>query len=268
MPNPRRQHNRTDHAHPGPPPRNVQHYPLGTREDVQQDDYESPIASMFTRAYDRHFTAEERRATARQSDSLANLYQDLLNVDATDSEYERARNEARAGAQAFLQTHLDLGEIDTRERENMLWGVPPPVANLNPLHGSSLPAYGLARRHGFHRQFYGSATSTRTYTNPFLEQAPRTSEPLAVDGPNIIDLQRRPPPIPKEELQVDFACKICQEQKIDTVSLPCMHAAVCHFCADVWRQSCYGQDGRFDRSLHTCVICRKLVKESRRFYLQ
>lgn len=35
---------------------------FGSREDIQQDDYESPLTTMYGRAYDRYRQAEERRA--------------------------------------------------------------------------------------------------------------------------------------------------------------------------------------------------------------
>lgn len=35
---------------------------FGSREDIQQDDYESPLTSMYSRAFDRYRQAEERRA--------------------------------------------------------------------------------------------------------------------------------------------------------------------------------------------------------------
>jgi hypothetical protein len=36
---------------------------FGSREDIQQADYESPLSTMYNRAYDRYHQAEERRAT-------------------------------------------------------------------------------------------------------------------------------------------------------------------------------------------------------------
>lgn len=36
---------------------------FGTAEDVQQDDYQSPLSTMYDRAYDRYNQAEQRRAT-------------------------------------------------------------------------------------------------------------------------------------------------------------------------------------------------------------
>jgi hypothetical protein len=36
---------------------------FGTPEDIQQDDYESPLSTMYNRAYDRYNQAETRRAT-------------------------------------------------------------------------------------------------------------------------------------------------------------------------------------------------------------
>ncbi|EOA83230.1 uncharacterized protein SETTUDRAFT_75745, partial [Exserohilum turcica Et28A] len=35
---------------------------FGSREELEQDDYESPLTQMYTRAYDRHRQAEQRRA--------------------------------------------------------------------------------------------------------------------------------------------------------------------------------------------------------------
>ncbi|KAH7374384.1 hypothetical protein BKA66DRAFT_513803 [Pyrenochaeta sp. MPI-SDFR-AT-0127] len=40
---------------------------FGSREDVQQDDYESPLTTMYGRAYDRYRQAEERRAEGTTS---------------------------------------------------------------------------------------------------------------------------------------------------------------------------------------------------------
>ncbi|KAF1834939.1 hypothetical protein BDW02DRAFT_466871, partial [Decorospora gaudefroyi] len=37
---------------------------FGSREELQQDDYESPLTQMYSRAYDRYRQAEERRAEA------------------------------------------------------------------------------------------------------------------------------------------------------------------------------------------------------------
>lgn len=36
---------------------------FGTAEDIQQDDYQSPLSTMYDRAYDRYNQAEQRRAT-------------------------------------------------------------------------------------------------------------------------------------------------------------------------------------------------------------
>lgn len=48
---------------------------FGSREDLERDDYESPLAQMYTRAYDRHRQAEQRRAegteVAPQLDGLS-----------------------------------------------------------------------------------------------------------------------------------------------------------------------------------------------------
>jgi hypothetical protein len=49
---------------------------FGSREEQEQDDYESPLTQMYSRAYDRHRQAEERRAEGTDTaPSLAGLSQ-------------------------------------------------------------------------------------------------------------------------------------------------------------------------------------------------
>lgn len=270
----RRHRNRADHAHPGSPQPRPQQFPLGSREDVQMDDYVSPLTNMFSRAYARYDTAEERRGAERQLFQISQHSPETWfeRTPHTDPDLLRAHNDAVNGIQAAMENLSYGSEQDMQEVENRRWGVPPPVPLVNPLHGGSIPGFRPAARRGFHAQFYGMQDyngSSGGYANPFRPPSQaRAQESVEMDGPNIIDLQRRPSPVPKEDLQVDFACKVCQEQKINTITMPCMHAAMCQFCAEVWRLRCYGPNGGFDQSQHTCVICRKQVKENRRFYTQ
>ena len=83
---------------------------FGTREEViaQGENYQSPIGSMFSRAYERFHAAEEVRREERT------LRQVL-------------RDEARAGGE---DENRHLAELDGRSRD--VWGVPQPVSSTNP----------------------------------------------------------------------------------------------------------------------------------------
>ena len=199
--------------------------PLGSRDDVQQDDYESPIFGMFNRAWTRYRDAEEVRSVERMLDDAEALEQDHVDVD-----------------DVVHNSHmLDLDGPARR-----------------PLPG---PFRFGQRRRDFHAQFYGSATASEPQRH--VEDEVGDDESC-----NQIDRQvNRPTPISSEDLKVDFACKVCKEQKIDSISMPCMHAAMCHWCSDLWKSGARDQAGRFNHILWTCIICRKQVKEQRRFYM-
>ena len=59
------------------------------------------------------------------------------------------------------------------------------------------------------------------------------AEPETTPTINPIDAQRRPPALTTEQMTISVACRICNEQKVDTLVEPCMH--ICqslHFCPE------------------------------------
>lgn len=50
---------------------------FGTREDVQREDYESPLSTMYNRAEERYRQAEERRTTGETTDARLNNMSEL-----------------------------------------------------------------------------------------------------------------------------------------------------------------------------------------------
>jgi hypothetical protein len=95
---------------------------------------------------------------------------------------------------------------------------------------------------------------------------------------NPIDQQQRPPALEESEMQVNIACKICNEQRIDTLLEPCMHACVCRWCSDILMQQARQErrrhgsglepaEVRMSRGQWRCPICRHNVTGSRKFYL-
>ncbi|KAK5074451.1 hypothetical protein LTR70_005881 [Exophiala xenobiotica] len=320
----RRQGNATDHGHPGDIGQREQVFALGTREDVQHEDYVSPIFGMFNRAWTRYRDAEEERQSeaARQhaddldDDAYRWTDHDEIDVQAISFRTVQQENIRPTDEQRHAVTRQRLFDaspltMDTMLREgqaqmdrNIAQAVvanesqetiylrrastdsnvassrrDPPlqdVANVNPivseqtLTGQPLPRTTRRARHNFHGQFY---------SNPFDEQRPLRYHndgrviDLTDEGPldriNPIDAQRqrRPAPAKSEDLKVNFACKICQEQKIDTICLPCMHAATCRWCNELWKDNCRDINGRVDRRDWKCVICRKQIKETKKFFI-
>ena len=82
------------------------------------------------------------------------------------------------------------------------------------------------------------------------------------------DTQERPPPLVEADaMKLDMSCKICMHQIIDTVLLPCMHAVMCRWCAEL------EIPGRSnlphipkDRGAK-CPKCRKGIKEKRKIFI-
>ncbi len=108
---------------------------------------------------------------------------------------------------------------------------------------------------------------------PPIRQRTSPSPPRA----NPIDEQSRPPSLPGSDMVVNIACRICNEQRIDTLMEPCMHACMCHWCSEIIRDQAqrsrrrrragFGdleQAGAPDRQ---CPICRHGVSGVRRIFL-
>jgi hypothetical protein len=105
---------------------------FGTREEVEQDDYVSPLASMYTRAWQRHQQAEARRAsgdvTAPALEGLPenerrDIEQQILWGVIQDSRREQLGDEANRGDQQAVPTQYrqqdstvpDIPELESRE---------------------------------------------------------------------------------------------------------------------------------------------------------
>lgn len=70
----------------------------------------------------------------------------------------------------------------------------------------------------------------------------------------------RPEPKEKDEMMVMLECRVCYEQVVDTVCLPCGHAVLCRWCADIHIPSMRTDKTR-PKKLSTCPVCRKAVKQ-------
>lgn len=263
-------------------------YPLGSREDVQQDDYESPLAGMFGRAYGRYREAETARQEAR-----AHGYEAVSSWNRQGqftTEYRPAVNPLLDPAWAYYQsqigqaqtqdnTNVRLGQFDgpgssatdTTEVTRMARNAEDHATHtgssfgrvqalLDPRASRVVPLTRPRFRTNFHRQFYTNNGVLPPPNNPF-EHDDEMVNPIDAQ-------QHRPSPTKSEDLKVDLACKICTEQKINTVCMPCMHACMCRWCAAIHKNDCRDYDtGRWSGALWKCPICRKSIQEVKKLYL-
>ena len=189
--------------------------PLGTREDVEREDFVSPVEAMFGRAIDRYRTAEETRRAA-----------------------SRAHNENMPNPVRSRATNATDNFANPRVPDRLEY-----APNHRPV---DIPWVQRA-----HAEF------ERNYPH-LLRQNPVREDALIMSPTIIFDTQERPPPVPAERLTVSIACTICNEQSINVVLLPCMHACMCNWCADLCLPN---------RGDARCPKCRRAVKERRKLYL-
>ena len=176
--------------------------PFGTRQDVEEEDYVSPLTTMYQRAWTRYETAEETRQAERVADSTypagPNFHAQLYS-----SQVQTARQVAERITSIVRNQMLELGINDDSSPDNA------------------------------------------------------------------IDRQQRPLPLAAEALVASIACRICHEQRVDTLLEPCMHIALCHYCSEIVRQQAMEAQRLARQGVRQwrCPICRKEVNQARRVHL-
>lgn len=200
-----------------PPIRRPLINPFGTREEIESEDYQSPLAGMFTRAWNRYRDAEvARREEQQQQDQYESRPEPLDSNRPVDS--TQANENTTEARHAETVTHSELASAFSFD------------VNVEP-------------------------AQAEIRINP-------------------IDGQQRPTPLKLKDMLISIACKICNEQKIDTLLEPCMHVAICRWCSEILRQEV--QLARRSRALGhqhqhlnqwKCPVCRRDIHGVRRIYL-
>ena len=122
-----------------------------------------------------------------------------------------------------------------------------------------------------------NAPGTRL-SNPFTPSTPSNMQSMADPASeypeeavvNPIDAQVRPPPLTNEQMTVNIACRVCTEQRADTLFEPCMHVVVCHFCSRLLQDG--ARSRRREEHSHpgipwNCPLCRRRIHRARRVYM-
>lgn len=273
---------------------------FGTREEVQQDDYVSPLANMYGRAYDRYRQAEDRRASGEtaapsldnvsaqerreieqqilwgvmQDSRPSTLGDETSNVRSytlRDPSPARASDIGATPSDSVTGARADLVRI-TNDFARLRSLSPARRTPISDMPSTNAPPSG-------------SMTSTspapppsRADIRPALEQIGyelarlrqasgilashrhRTPSP----PPTTLDSQPdRPAPMTDEQMTKKVACQVCYQQLADIAVLPCGHMVMCEWCADVvvpTKGSSSGT-GHLPVGVRRCPMCRKQVRQ-------
>lgn len=228
---------------------------FGTREDVQSDEYQSPLSSMFGRAWDRYRAAE----TARQSVPEGQAHEPIPIPNNTNN----------GGPQLY---YFNDGSVAPMTPDSPVLILPPPDPvrtsrnqGITEIHGfyrtnaRGGSPFSAARRRAPPRSEAGPRTidARDLPSGPYLSedrgqplrendstaalnqhsvfygmrrQPPRARTPSPVRGLDIDD--GRPEPLPRDSMNRNMECKVCYTQLASEVMLPCGHLCMCKWCAD------------------------------------
>jgi hypothetical protein len=257
---------------------------FGSREEQDQDDYESPLTQMYSRAYDRHRQAEERRAegtnTAPSLDGLSqrdrrDIEEQLLwgvmresqeMSESLEPESEVWSYEPRTRSQlpddienedlraGFYASGSEATETTFRFAADHATPAPPGTlgwsSQIRP-QGAGLPPNALAEVNRVRLSFEEELARIRAARPP--------PPPLMT-----LDTQPdRPAPKTDEEMTKVLACQVCYQQIADIAVLPCGHMVMCQWCADVVVPV---KHGHIPARATKCPMCRKQVKQRFRIH--
>ena len=224
-----------------------QRAPLGTREDVEDPNYESPISNMFSNYRTQHLQRQAER-TAREH-----------RIDSITNQLRRAHPGSTWNNDTASTT--------------------PTQAPSNP---ALIPGLTVASAPDWATQGDGAADSRAVArslawsSDQGLHLRPRTTPRGPYDGPRTIrippprpgpslDRPERPEPVPDEDMMMKMECKICFSQIATIALLPCGHCAMCEWCqreAVRSHTSDHTQPANRDQQ---CPVCRKRVTKMVRF---
>ncbi|KAF2112601.1 hypothetical protein BDV96DRAFT_524675 [Lophiotrema nucula] len=226
---------------------------FGSREEVQQDDYQSPISSMFNRATDRYRRAEERRASGTTSapslDGLNErerqvIEQDILWGVMQDSPENYVQGLSERLSQEEISPYPDLLTLSTTYRIASTLSTSAPPSDDRRSHPLADYIYDAA---AYNSSLRSELSLLRRRNMPPVPTATLDSQP------------NRPDAIPEEEMTKKVQCQVCYSQIADIAVLPCGHMVMCEWCADVVIPVKDGQ--HIPIGPRKCPMCRKQVKQ-------
>lgn len=254
---------------------------FGTREEIQQDDYESPLSTMYNRAWGRFRQAEELRENGdntapslegRPAEERREIEEQLLwsvmresqsaslgvqGEEGTVWSYTPRDSDTNAET-SYQRTRLRMNEIAGRilsaPSSASTASTTAPSSSSNPMSEvrSSLQQiqYELNRLR---------AASDRDYYTTNAAEAFRAHRAFESIPARTLDNQPdRPPPMTDEQMTKVLSCQVCYQQIADIAVLPCGHMVMCQWCADVVIPV---KHSHVPIRPSKCPMCRKMVKQ-------
>lgn len=264
---------------------------FGTREEQEQDDYESPLTQMYTRAQDRYRQAEQRRADGTEEapslDGLSardrrEIEEQLLWGVMRESQSLSESLEPESAVWSYTPRRrwpegnamdpnipdprwLGLGsDGGFRSPEPTTHHRPPPP----PVEQTAFPSLNQAEARI--RSMLAMLTTGYDPARPFADISTiragveeevgrmRAARPPSPPPVTLDSQPDRPAPKSEEEMTRVLACQVCYQQIADIAVLPCGHMVMCQWCADVVVPI---RHAHIPARPTKCPMCRKLVKQ-------
>jgi hypothetical protein len=235
---------------------------FGSREDVEREDYESPLSSMYNRAYNHYRQAEARRESG---DVIAPPLDGLSQQERREIENQvlwGVLNESRASESRHVEHAESIEAADPREGEGAATESttsPLPTESSSQILRTITPPENTPESM---RNTLSTLTAdlvrlrqeTRNVNTRYTALLRRPHSPLIgnLDQPN------RPPPLSDEEMTKNLSCQVCYCQLADIAVLPCGHMVMCEWCADVVVPVRHGYVPVMPTK---CPMCRKGIKQ-------
>ena len=204
---------------------------FGTREDIQRDDYQSPVSGLFNRAYERYRQREDLRSEV---------------------------------AMLTRNSGIQVPEEDMRVLLQQL--LPPPwnVTEIASGSNATVSASTTQRPPNRGPEITLSSTEINALLDAQLALSSRgnnaQSEEEEEEMTHLDNDSKRPVAKTNVEMTIRLSCHICYSQKADTACLPCGHMVMCQWCADIvipTKQNMRHIPARPSK----CPTCRKKVTQ-------
>ncbi|TKX25442.1 C3HC4 zinc finger domain-containing protein 2 [Elsinoe australis] len=257
---------------------------FGSREDMERDDWISPINQMFTRATERFRDAESARRenrtppvwgppprmpqvnTVAQEVAHQGRIRDMQqDIEASDVAIQDLLQQYYRQNLHQLNANQDSTSGENRDRLT----IGPSGAEIHSFpNGSRTLSSLLNQDQWFLAPDFplnpADDPVIRNVEPPIIRARRFHGHPYGVgeDEERGLDADKtRPEPKSDEQMTLKMDCKVCYTQAADTACLPCGHLVMCRWCSEQHSPSL-----RHDRTTPAdeaakCPVCRKVVKK-------
>lgn len=245
---------------------------FGTREDIERDDYESPIASMYYRAYTRYLEAEETRAAGDTDVAEADSERHDLENQILQSTIAASRRREPAPAnvpRGAFQTTADWSNRTHSPLEPLALQDPAqtpvtrqtstaPVTTTEPV-----PPARETREAMEALEYSDMPRAARAILENVMQTLDLTPRGISIELD--MDKQNRPPPLEDADMTRSLSCRVCYSQLADVALLPCGHMVLCTWCADTIVPVKHSHIPISSQC--ACPVCKKTVKQRYRIHM-